>query len=116
MLERIRDYLSDGVWVFTVICVLELIAIGVMACVIVNDGDDDSKPDWADDMAGKLSDKGGRINVYRSWGDSNFGYDYQIMITAGQKVYADSHGLVVKSNNSVTVYQYERIAGIYINS
>ena len=83
---------------------------------IANDVKDDGKPDWADDMAGKLSDKGGRINVYRAWGDSNFGYDYQIMITAGQKVYADSHGLVVKSNNGVVVYQYERIASIYINS
>jgi len=99
------------------VVVFAVFTIAVVVTDIATNGiKDDSKPDWADDMAGKLSDKGGRINIYRSWGDSNYGYDYQIMITAGQKVYADSHGLVVKSNNSVTVYQYERIASIYINS
>lgn len=81
---------------------------------IANDVKDDGKPDWADDMASKLSEKGGRVFLYRHNGSTAMTYD--VFITAGQNVYADSYGLVIRSSNGVTTYQYDMIANIYINS
>lgn len=81
---------------------------------IANDVRDDGKPDWADDMASKLSEKGGRIYLYRHNGSTAMTYD--VFITAGQNVYADSNGITIRGVDSVVTYQYSMISSIYVNS
>lgn len=80
---------------------------------IANDVKDDGKPDWADDIASKLSEKGGRVTLYCYNGSS--GMTYTIQVSAGQNVYADSYGITMRSNSAVTTYPYSMIMGIYVN-
>lgn len=79
-------------------------------------GNDDDRPDWADDTAERLSDKGGVIYTYRTSGDSNYSHYWQDVIPAGQTVYADHIGIVVKNGNNYMVFPYDRIYRVTINT
>ena len=81
--------------------------------LIIGHGDD--RPDWADDMAEKLDKNGGRIDYY---GDAVRDYTgatpiYRVTVTAGQDVYANAQGIIIKDGNGMIQIPYDRVYAIY---
>ena len=93
---------------------LLLISFIGLAYNIVSDVKNDDKPDWADDMASKLNEKGGRIDIYTYSGSSQYPRTYNI--SKGSNIHADSQGLVLSGVNGLTIFRYSMISGIYINN
>ena len=75
-------------------------------------GHDDGRPEWANDMASQLDERGGRVWVYNE-GASGYSARIDYIVNAKDDVYADSHGIVVKESGGITVFPYDKIWGIY---
>lgn len=80
-------------------------------------GYNDDRPDWANDMASQLDEKGGRVYYYGngvagSWSGAT--PIFRINVDVGEEVYANSQGIVLRTSNGITQIPYERVYSIYI--
>lgn len=116
-LDKIEVWVEDhlltiGATLLTVFIVL----LGVLITASIIDSGHDDRPDWANDMARQLDEKGGRVMYY---GDAVRDYSgatpiYRIDVNIGVKVYANAQGIVLKTSTGITQIPYERVYGIYI--
>lgn len=111
-LENLENWLEDHILIVCAVTLIILLALLGIACFI---GGDDGRPGWANDMAGQLDEKGGRIDYY---GDAVRDYTgatpiYRIYVSVDQDVYADAKGIIIKDGNGLIQVPYERICGIF---
>lgn len=114
-----RDTLDKVYVAFMVIMLIFIIGLAIYGLSLASTHSDssDDVPSWAKESASQLEKNGGGVNVYRTWGDSNYGYTTSISVTKGSKVVADSTGInVIYNSGGVTHFPYDRIASIYINT
>ena len=83
-------------------------------------GHDDGRPEWANDMAGQLDEKGGRIMYY---GDATAGTwsgatpIYRVDVGVAEDVYANKDGIIIKNGTgSIVQIPYDRVYAIYITT
>ena len=112
IIKTIKDWLPMVILLaIPVICVIAMAVIG-------NDHDDSGTPGWANDVADALEENGGRIYVYREYGDNNSSYYVDVLatdVTTDCKVIADQTGFtVVFANGNVAHVPYDRVSHIYI--
>ena len=85
------------------------------SCLII--GHDDGRPEWANDMASQLDEKGGRIMYY---GDAVRDYSgatpiYRVDVGVAEDVYANKDGIIIRNGTgSIVQIPYDRVYAIYI--
>lgn len=78
-------------------------------------GHDDGRPEWANDMASQLDEKGGRIDYY---GDAVRDYSgatpvFRVTVTIDQDVRANAQGIIIEDGYGMIQIPYERVYAIY---
>ena len=109
---------KNDMMLIVVLAIPVMLCLGIVVFAYVS-GTDDGTPEWAKDVAGDLEEKGGRIDVFRTWGDSNYGATYTATTIAADsdvKVVADHTGFTIISTNGITHISYDRVSAIYVNT
>lgn len=121
-MNAIERFFKEQDKVAMMLCgILLIIAIGVIAIGITGictSGNGDDRPEWANDMASQLDEKGGRIHYY---GDATSGSwsgatpIYRVDVSVAEKVYANKDGIIIKNGTgSLVQIPYDRVYAIYI--